>query len=230
MPVFAGSELTCLRGDRLVFTGLEFRIAPGGALVLLGPNGSGKSSLLRVMAGLLKPLRGTLGWDGVSVADDPDAHRAKVQYVGHLDAVKPVLTAAENLAFWAALAGAADPAANARAALDRLGVPHIAGVPGRYLSAGQKRRLNLARLLAAPATLWLLDEPTVALDRAAIALFEGLIAEHRAQGGMVVLSTHTDIATPGGEELHLDEFTPYADEEAGDEDVGDEYEEEGAGP
>lgn len=230
MPVFAGSELTCLRGDRLVFTGLEFRIAPGGALVLLGPNGSGKSSLLRVMAGLLKPLRGTLGWDGVSVADDPDAHRAQVQYVGHLDAVKPVLTAAENLAFWAALAGAADPAANARAALYRLGVPHIAGVPGRYLSAGQKRRLNLARLLAAPATLWLLDEPTVALDRAAIALFEGLIAEHRAQGGMVVLSTHTDIATPGGEELHLDEFTPYADEEAGDEDVGDEYEEEGAGP
>jgi len=230
MPVFAGSELTCLRGDRLVFTGLEFRIAPGGALVLLGPNGSGKSSLLRVMAGLLKPLRGTLGWDGVSVADDPDAHRARVQYVGHLDAVKPVLTASENLAFWASLAGAADPAANARAALDRLGVPHIAGVPGRYLSAGQKRRLNLARLLAAPATLWLLDEPTVALDRAAIALFEGLIAEHRAQGGMVVLSTHTDIATPGGEELHLDEFTPYADEEAGDEDVGDEYEEEGAGP
>ncbi|WP_395458926.1 heme ABC exporter ATP-binding protein CcmA [Azospirillum melinis] len=230
MPVFAGSELTCLRGDRLVFTGLEFRIAPGGALVLLGPNGSGKSSLLRVMAGLLKPLRGTLDWDGVSVADDPDAHRAQVQYVGHLDAVKPVLTAAENLAFWAALAGAADPAANARAALDRLGVPHIAGVPGRYLSAGQKRRLNLARLLAAPATLWLLDEPTVALDRAAIALFEGLIAEHRAQGGMVVLSTHTDIATPGGEELHLEEFTPYADEEAGDEDVGDEYEEEGAGP
>ena len=216
MPVFAGSELTCLRGDRLVFTGLEFRIAPGGALVLLGPNGSGKSSLLRVMAGLLKPLRGTLGWDGVSIADDPDGHRARVQYVGHLDAVKPVLTAAENLAFWAALAGAGDPAANARTALDRLGVPHIAAVPGRYLSAGQKRRLNLARLLAAPAALWLLDEPTVALDRAAIALFEGLIAEHRAQGGMVVLSTHTDIATPGGEALHLDDFTPYADEGEGD--------------
>ncbi|WP_372397796.1 heme ABC exporter ATP-binding protein CcmA [Azospirillum sp. HJ39] len=222
MPVFAGSELTCLRGDRLVFTGLEFSVAPGGALVLLGPNGSGKSSLLRVMAGLLKPLHGTLGWDGGSIADDPDGHRARVQYVGHLDAVKPVLTAAENLAFWAALAGAGDPAANARTALERLGVPHIAAVPGRYLSAGQKRRLNLARLLAAPAALWLLDEPTVALDRAAIAQFEGLIAEHRAQGGMVVLSTHTDIATPGGEALHLDDFTPYADEGDGHE------EEEGA--
>ena len=91
MPVFAGSELTCLRGDRLVFTGLDFSIAPGEALVLLGPNGSGKSSLLRVMAGLLRPFRGRLSWDGVPVADDPDGHRARVLYVGHLDAVKPVL-------------------------------------------------------------------------------------------------------------------------------------------
>lgn len=213
MPVFTGSELTCLRGDRLVFTGLDFRLEPGGALVLLGPNGSGKSSLLRVMGGLLRPFRGALRWDGALVADDPDAHRANVQYVGHLDAVKPVLTAAENLAFWAALGGAADPMARARDALNRLGVPQIADVPGRCLSAGQKRRLNLARLLAAPAPLWLLDEPTVALDRAAIALFEGLIAEHRVKGGMVALSTHTDIATPGGEELRLDDFAPQTDDE-----------------
>lgn len=212
MPIFAGTDLTCLRGDRLVFTGLDFTVEPGGALVLLGPNGSGKSSLLRVMAGLLRPFRGTLSWDGVPVADDPDGHRAKVHYVGHLDAVKPVLTALENLSFWATMGGAADPQARALAALERLGVPQIAEVPGRYLSAGQKRRLNLARILAAPAALWLLDEPTVALDRAAIALFEGLIAEHRAAGGMVVLSTHTDIATPGGAALHLDDFTPvYGD-------------------
>ncbi|MFD1624930.1 heme ABC exporter ATP-binding protein CcmA [Azospirillum griseum] len=208
MPDFAGFALTCLRGDRLVFTGLDFHLAPGGALVLLGPNGSGKSSLLRVMGGLLKPFRGELRWGDARVSDDPDAHRANVQYVGHLDAVKPVLSAAENLAFWAAMAGAADPMARARQALDRLGVPHIADVPGRCLSAGQKRRLNLARLLAAPAPLWLLDEPTVALDRAAIALFEGMIADHRAAGGMVALSTHTDIATPGGTDLHLDRFAP----------------------
>jgi heme exporter protein A len=216
MPVFAGSELTCLRGDRLVFTGLDFRLAPGGALVLLGPNGSGKSSLLRMMAGLLKPIRGVLSWDGAAVSADPDAHHGRVQYVGHLDAVKPVLTAAETLAFWAALGGAADPAANAARALERLGVPQIAGLPGRYLSAGQKRRLNLARLLAAPAPLWLLDEPTVALDRGAIGLFEGLIAEHRATGGMVVLSTHTDIATPGSESLYLDDFAPFGDSEEDD--------------
>ena len=193
MPVFAGSELTCLRGDRLVFTGLDFSIAPGEALVLLGPNGSGKSSLLRVMAGLLRPFRGRLSWDGVPVADDPDGHRARVHYVGHLDAVKPVLSAVENLSFWARLGGAADPRASALAALERLGVPHIANVPGRYLSAGQKRRLNLARVLAAPARLWLLDEPTVALDRAAIMRRDDIQAfatgnarlTHGPEGGLI---------------------------------------------
>jgi heme exporter protein A len=218
MPVFTGSELTCLRGDRLVFTGLDFRVAPGEALVLLGPNGSGKSSLLRMMAGLLRPFRGHLAWDGVPVAENPDGHRASIHYVGHLDAVKPVLTASENLAFWAGLNGTGDPHARALAALDRFGVPQIAGVPGRYLSAGQKRRLTLARVLAAPAPLWLLDEPSVALDRAAVALLEGIIAEHRADGGMVVLSTHADIATPGARTLHLDDFTPVA---ADDEDYGE---------
>lgn len=208
MAAFAGSELTCLRGGRLVFTGLGFRVAPGDALTLLGPNGSGKSSLLRIMAGLLKPFRGTLAWEDAALAEDPDIHRRRTHYVGHQDAVKPVLTAAENLAFWAALGGADDPADNARRALDRLGVPHIAAVPGRYLSAGQKRRLNLARILAAPAPLWLLDEPTVALDRAAVRLLEEIIAEHRAGGGMVVLSTHMDIAMDGARTLHLDHFTP----------------------
>lgn len=228
MSAFAGSELTCLRGGRLVFTGLTFRVAPGDALTLLGPNGSGKSSLLRIMAGLLKPFRGTLAWEDAALSEDPDVHRRRTHYVGHQDAVKPVLTAAENLAFWAALGGADDPARRARAALERLGVPHIAGVPGRYLSAGQKRRLNLARILAAPARLWLLDEPTVALDRAAVRLLEEIIAEHRAGGGMVVLSTHTDIAMDGARTLHLDDFTPAGPDDGsdggfddGDEDDGD---------
>ncbi|NYZ15347.1 heme ABC exporter ATP-binding protein CcmA [Azospirillum sp. RWY-5-1] len=207
MPVFSGTDLTCLRGDRLVFTGLDFRVESGGALLLLGPNGSGKSSLLRVMAGLLRPFRGRLAWDDAASEDD-DQHGGRIHYVGHLDAVKPVLTALENLSFWASLGGAADPAGAAMAALERLGVPHIAGVPGRYLSAGQKRRLTLARVLAAPAPLWLLDEPTVALDRAAVRLLEGILAEHRAGGGMVALSTHADIALPGAAELHLDHFAP----------------------
>lgn len=232
MPVFAGSSLTCLRGERLVFTRLDFRIADGEALLLLGPNGSGKSSLLRVMAGLLRPFRGSLSWDGVSTRDDPDRHHGQTQYVGHLDAVKPALTAVENLSFWAAMAGVADPKARAMAALERLGVPHIAELPGRYLSAGQKRRLALARILAAPAPLWLLDEPTVALDRAAVRLLEDIIAEHRATGGMVALSTHIDIAVPGAQSLQMDAFSPQArldDEDfgPGNPDDGDFDEEEG---
>jgi heme exporter protein A len=206
MPLFAANDLTCLRGERLVFQGLSFAMDTGGALVLLGPNGSGKSSLLRLMAGLLRPFSGGMSWDGEPVSSDPDLHRSRVHYVGHLDAVKPVLSARENLAFWASMGGAADPMESAMAALERLGVPHIADVPGRYLSAGQKRRLNLARILAAPAPLWLLDEPSVALDRAGIGQLEEAIAEHRRGGGIVVVSTHAEIAIPGADTLHMDDF------------------------
>lgn len=210
---FAGSDLTCLRGGRLVFVGLDFALEPGGALLLLGPNGSGKSSLLRLMAGLLRPFRGDMRWRGASLRDEPDALRGHTHYVGHADAVKPVLTAAENLAFWAALDGRPDPVGAARGALAALGVGHIADTPGRFLSAGQKRRLTLARVLAAPAPLWLLDEPTVALDRAGVKLLEDVIDEHRRGGGMVALSTHADIALPGATELRLDDFAPLAEDE-----------------
>ena len=218
MSQFTGHDLTCLRGDRLVFRGLSFSLGAGGALVLLGPNGSGKSSLLRLMAGLLRPFAGTLAWDGVAVAGDPDAHRARVHYVGHLDAVKPVLTACENLAFWAAMGGVADTRTAALDALDRLGVPHIADVPGRFLSAGQKRRLNLARILAAPAPLWLLDEPSVALDRAGIKRLEAVIVEHRATGGMIVVSTHADLDLPEADTLELGAFSAAPEQDDGDED------------
>ncbi|MBY0430156.1 MAG: heme ABC exporter ATP-binding protein CcmA, partial [Rhodospirillales bacterium] len=129
--------------------------------------------------------------------------------VGHHDAIKPVLTVAENLAFWARLHGVGS--GSVATALDRLGLTRLAGLPGKLLSAGQKRRLNLARLLAAPAPLWLLDEPTTALDRASVKSIEQVLAEHRAQGGMVVVSTHTDIDLPGATELHLDHFTPRLD-------------------
>lgn len=208
---FTGTDLACLRGGRLVFAGLDFALPPGGAILLLGPNGSGKSTLLRLMAGLLRPLRGDMAWRGVSLRAEPDALRGHVHYVGHADAVKPVLTAAENLAFWAALDGRIDPDAAARDALATLGAGHIADTPGRFLSAGQKRRLTLARVLAAPAPLWLLDEPTVALDKSGVKLLESVIDDHRRGGGMVVLSTHADIALPGAVELHMDDFTPGAD-------------------
>ena len=206
--MYSASDLICLRGERLVFAGLGFALSEGDALLLVGPNGSGKSSLLRLMALLLRPLRGEFRWRGEAVAEDPDSHRARLRYVGHLDGVKPVLTCHESLAFWASLDGAPEPERRTAAALERVGLERLAGVPGRYLSAGQKRRLNLARLLLLPAPLWLLDEPTNGLDAAAIARLEAALAEHRAGGGIVVASTHTPLALPGAATLHLDDFTP----------------------
>jgi len=205
MDRFTGTDLLCIRGERVVFLDLAFEVAAGGALVLVGPNGSGKSSLLRTMARLLKPAAGQLAWNGVPVTEDPDAHNARLHYVGHLDAVKPVLTVLENLQFWASLRGVAGRETAGRA-LDAFGIGHLADVPGRFLSAGQRRRVNLARILAAPAPLWLLDEPTTALDKEAIRALEAAIAEHRQAGGMVVMATHADIAADTPSVLDLGDF------------------------
>jgi heme exporter protein A len=206
---FEGQGLTCVRGARLVFSDLGFAAGPGDALVLTGPNGSGKSTLLRLMAGLLRPFAGDLRWDGRRVAEDPDGHAARLHYVGHQDAVKPALSVGEMLAFWTRLRTGDD--ATVTPALQRLGIDHLRDQPGRYLSAGQKRRLALARLAAVPAPLWLLDEPTVSLDRAAVALLEALIAGHRRAGGLVVLSTHLALDLPGHRLLDVSRFAadPY---------------------
>lgn len=208
LPAFSGQGLGCVRGGRVVFAQLDFAVAPGDGLVLLGPNGSGKSSLLRVMAGLLKPAAGALRWGDASVADNPEQHAARAHYVGHHDAIKPVLSVAENLRFWARLhePHAARAAGAVERALERFGLAHLRDVPGKMLSAGQKRRTNLARLLAAPSPLWLLDEPTTALDKASIKVLEQVFAEHRASGGMVVLSTHQDVDLPGARTLRVDDF------------------------
>ncbi len=210
---FSGTELACLRGARLVFAGLSFRLEPASALLITGPNGSGKSSLLRLMAGLIRPFAGELAWDGAALAEEPDAHRGRVAYLGHLDAVKPALSALDNLAFWAALAAPHHAQGRAMEALGAFGLGELAAVPGRYLSAGQKRRLALARLLAAPARLWLLDEPTVALDRDGVTRLETAIAQHRAAGGMVALATHTALDLPGAAALRLDDFAVDPDDE-----------------
>ncbi len=204
MTLFQGRELDCLRGERRVFAGLDFSIPPGGLLVLTGANGSGKSSLLRIMAGLLRPAGGTLTWDGAPVTDDPEAQAARLHYLGHLDAVKPVLTVAENLAFWAALHGGAP--AGVAAALAAFDLTALAEVPGGMLSAGQKRRVALARLLTAPAQIWLLDEPTVGLDTPSLARLGAAIAEHRATGGRIVAATHAALDAEGAETLDLGDF------------------------
>jgi len=197
---FEAQDLACIRGERPVFAGVSFRLEPGGALALVGPNGSGKSSLLRILCGLLRMAGGTLTWDGAPVEADWPAHRSRLHYVGHLDAVKPTLTVAENLESWARFRGAARAAAGA---LEALGIEGLADVPGRYLSAGQRRRLALARVLATPAPLWLLDEPTVTLDAEAAARVAAMIAAHRADGGMAIVATHGEIALDGAGRLDL---------------------------
>lgn len=219
--LFAGQGLGCIRGDRVVFRGLTFACQPGDAVILLGRNGSGKSSLLRVMAGLVAPAAGALLWNGQPVRDDHEAHGLRTRYLGHADAVKPVLTVAENVAFWVRLWAPEqrDVEAVVGHALDHFDMRRLSDVPGRFLSAGQKRRVNLARLFAAPGQLWLLDEPITALDKASIAVLEGQIAAHRARGGVVVLSTHSDIEVPQARTLYLEEFSAVAaDLEYDDED------------
>ncbi len=195
-----GRGLACVRSERTVFAGLGFALEPGGALIVRGANASGKTSLLRVVAGLLRAAAGGLFWDGAAVAEEPEAHRARLHYVGHLDAVKSALTVAENLAFWAALAGRAG---HEKGALARFGLAHLADVPAGLLSAGQRRRLALARVLATPAVLWLLDEPTVALDDEAVATLLASVAEHRAAGGMVMMATHAALDLEGGATIEL---------------------------
>jgi heme exporter protein A len=210
MANFQGRSLLCRRGGRDVFAGLSFELPPGGALLLTGPNGSGKSSLLRLMAGLLKPAGGALSWENRPIAEEPEAHAARLHYLGHLDAVKPVLSVAENLSFWAALrgSGGARPEAAIEAALDGFALSDLAAVPGRLLSAGQRRRLALARLLAAPAELWLLDEPSVGLDHASVGRLAAAIAGHRAAGGRVVVATHTALDLADPQRLSLDSLAP----------------------
>jgi heme exporter protein A len=184
------ADLACDRGERRVFAGVRFDIAGGDALAVVGPNGSGKSTLLRLLAGLLPAAAGMLAWNGADVADDPEAHRARLHYLGHLDAIKPALTPAETLAFHARLRGAAAERAAVIRALDALGLGRLADLPGRFLSQGQRRRAALARLVVAPAPLWLLDEPTNGLDAESLGRLAELIDSHRAAGGMIVAATH----------------------------------------
>ncbi|MDA8253290.1 MAG: heme ABC exporter ATP-binding protein CcmA [Rhodospirillales bacterium] len=188
--------LATIRGERLVFAGLSFRVAAGGALLLTGPNGAGKSTLLRLLAGLGRLEAGRLLWQGANALDDLPAHAARVAYMGHLDAVKLGLTAAENLRGWGGRAAVA-------AALAAVGLTPLADLPARLLSAGQRRRLALARLMMRATPLWLLDEPTLGLDAASVARFGAMLARHRDGGGMVVAATHLPLPLPGADELVL---------------------------
>ena len=204
-PDLLGEELACRRGERLVFEGLSFRLAAGGALVVTGRNGSGKSSLLRLVASLLAPTAGRLLWGATPIAEDPAPYRARLDYVGHLDAVKADLSPREMLRFWATLRGCGG-AGRIEEALSASALDSVADWPCRWLSAGQRRRLALARLHLAPVPVWLLDEPFAALDRDSHGRLDAAIDAHRQQGGRIMLATHQPLALAGAQSLSLDEF------------------------
>jgi heme exporter protein A len=196
--VLSVEDVAVFRGERLVFRDLSLSVAAGGALVLAGANGSGKSTLLRLLAGLVRPEAGRVLWDGADALEDIAGHGRRVAYLGHQDAVKAGLTVSENLRFAAAVSGR--PIMPALAAV---GLEALAELPARMLSAGQKRRLALSRLMLSMAPLWLLDEPTLGLDAAAIDRFGGLLARHRGGGGLVVAATHVPLPLPDAAEMRL---------------------------
>ena len=194
--VLTADGLAVIRGERLVFAGLGFSVAAGGALLLVGPNGSGKSTLLRLVAGLVRAEAGRLLWQGEDALADLAQHAGRVAYLGHLDAVKPGLTVAENLLVW----GLRDRVAPA---LDMVGLASLADLPAKMLSAGQRRRLALARLALHRVPIWLLDEPTLGLDTASVDRFGTMLAAHRGAGGVVLAATHLPLPLPGAGELSL---------------------------
>lgn len=194
-------NIGCFRGGRHVLAGVSFTLEGGKAVKLRGPNGVGKSTLLRVLAGLVPFQTGAIDWfDGDGSLIDPDVRMSRLHYVGHLDAIKPGFTVVENLVFWSRFYGGGGDVTNA---LDAVKLGRLGDVPGQFLSAGQKRRLALARLLVAPRPVWLLDEPTVALDTDGVALFCDLMNAHVTNGGILLASTHIEMGIDNALELRL---------------------------
>ena len=182
-------DLALARGGRRLAQGLSFTLKGGEALLVTGPNGAGKSTFLRVLAGLLAPDSGSFSLEGAGV----EAPGLAAHYLGHAEALKGALTARENLEFWSAMLKMGDWGLSAGAALDLVAMNHAPDIPVSYLSAGQRRRVAIARLLVAPRPLWLLDEPTTALDAASQARLAGLMKDHLAAGGLIVAATHGDL-------------------------------------
>lgn len=197
------TNLSCVRGERPLFAGLDFAVEPGEWLRVGGANGSGKTSLLRLLAGLSQPAEGEISWCGRPVAADVQAYRGTLLFVGHLPALKEDLTSRENLQFASELDGARLTRQEALAALLRLGLQGCEDLPVRFLSAGQKRRVLLARLVSRKARLWLLDEPFTALDGRASGILGAVIAEHFERGGMAVITSHQDMPVPADKVLDL---------------------------
>jgi len=186
-------NLTCLRGDRLLFKKIGLELSAGGLMYVLGENGSGKSSLLRLLCGLLSPEDGEVFWNGKSIKNDAENYQSNLTYIGHLNGLKDDLTALENLQFSARLAANVVNDAVVLNALTAIGVARCANLPVGVLSQGQKRRVALARLWLSSSQLWILDEPFAALDTASVAILAEQLNQHMAKGGMAIITTHQDV-------------------------------------
>jgi heme exporter protein A len=214
--LFSGINIGCIRGGRLLFSGLSFGLNPGGIIHLSGANGAGKTSLLRIMSGVLPMAAGEIEWDGGSFLENGlGGHAERYSFLPPDDSsLKPLETALENLRFWASFRGIADGACPG--ALEKMHILNLKDTPVRYLSAGQKRRLSLARVFLKPAPLWLLDEPFNGLDRDSRSLFVQAMDAHCAGGGMAVVASHQAIEPPKCGTLQRITLTPTLSRRAGE--------------
>ncbi|WP_217425414.1 cytochrome c biogenesis heme-transporting ATPase CcmA [Polynucleobacter tropicus] len=196
-------SLTCVRGERTLFTNLDLQVTSGEWLHIRGENGIGKTSLLRILAGLSKPATGEILWGNQSIFEDPSQYHRDLLFLGHRDSLKEDLTAFENLSIATALDGVAVSDKEILQSLHRFGLRGREELPVNCLSAGQKRRVLLARLLLRKAKLWILDEPFNALDVNAVEMLSKLIAEHIANDGIAILTSHQTISIAGGRVVQL---------------------------
>ena len=203
--MFEAVNLTCVRGTRRLFKDLNFSAAAGELVELRGPNGSGKTSLLRILCGLATPAAGEVRWQGQNIRSLGEEYNSVVAYLGHQNAVKDELSAIENLRISSALAGRVMRQTEAQEILQRVGLTQQQNLPARVLSAGQRRRLAMTRLLAADAKLWILDEVLTSLDDSAVNLSREFIAEHLKNDGIAIIATHQDLklAAPRTQRLQL---------------------------
>lgn len=197
------ADLACRRGGRRVFDHLSFALGTGELLALTGRNGSGKTTLLRALSLLVRPDAGTVHWQGANVADDPETWRGRLAWLGHLDGLKGDLTVRENLLGSERLRGRAVACDRLDLALVAFDLGAVAHRSARTLSAGQRRRTALARVMLTEAPLWLLDEPLNALDAPAQQAFRAVLQRHLAQGGLAIAATHADLGIPGARVLEL---------------------------
>ncbi len=196
-------DLECIRGDRRLFSGLSFLLKPGELLHLYGHNGSGKTTLMRTVCGLIQPIAGVIRWRGEGARTLGEEFTRELIYIGHKNGIKDDLSGVENLRISSVLDGVPITEQSAWAALEKMGLRGHEDLPTRFLSQGQKRRVALARLLVNEIPLWILDEPFTALDKAAVGSLQAVIQSHLERGGMVILTTHQEVALTRGEVKRL---------------------------